>query len=325
MFLGLITYPKLIFVCVAVFLAGFVDSIAGGGGVISLPAYMLTGLDPVAAFACNKTTACFGATLAAGRYIKNKAVNWTAAVPSVIMAILGAWLASLLVLRLDPTVFQKIILFVLPFVAFFLIFKRDFGSVDASADIPRNKVIIVSALIGLTLGFYDGLVGPGTGTFAILAFTSLLKFDLKTAGGTARVFNWASGFGSMVSFLFAGKVIWGIALITAACSLAGNYIAATVSCARLWNTPPAMETPQTEKMPVFFSSAIAAKEIMPPASAYSAENRLPNSSAASAMRVQLMKKAYFSPSRYRQTSTTMFARPSLIPGIAMGSGTRNSI
>ena len=111
MFLGLITYPKLIFVCVAVFLAGFVDSIAGGGGVISLPAYMLTGLDPVAAFACNKTTACFGATLAAGRYIKNKTVNWTAAVPSVIMAILGAWLASLLVLRLDPTVFQKIILF----------------------------------------------------------------------------------------------------------------------------------------------------------------------------------------------------------------------
>ena len=203
MFLGLITYPKLIFVCVAVFLAGFVDSIAGGGGVISLPAYMLTGLDPVAAFACNKTTACFGATLAAGRYIKNKTVNWTAAV---------------------PTVFQKIILFVLPFVAVFLIFKRDFGSVDASADIPRNKIIAVSALIGLILGFYDGLVGPGTGTFAILAFTSLLKFDLKTAGGTARVFNWASGFGSMVSFLFAGKVIWGIALITAVCSLAGNYI-----------------------------------------------------------------------------------------------------
>ena len=67
-------------------------------------------------------------------------------------------------------------------------------------------------------------MGPGTGTFAILAFTSLLKFDLRTAGGTARVFNWASGFGSMVSFLFAGKVIWGIALITAACSLAGNYI-----------------------------------------------------------------------------------------------------
>ena len=224
MFLGLITYQKLIFVCVAVFLAGFVDSIAGGGGVISLPAYMLTGLDPVAAFACNKTTACFGATLAAGRYIKNKTVNWTAAVPSVIMAILGAWLASLLVLRLDPTVFQKIILVVLPFVAVFLIFKRDFGDVDASADIPRNKIIAVSAFIGLILGFYDGLVGPGTGTFAILGFTSLLKFDLKTAGGTARVFNWASGFGSMVSFLFAGKVIWGIALITAACSLAGNYI-----------------------------------------------------------------------------------------------------
>ena len=122
MFLGLITYPKLIFVCGAVFLAGFIDSIAGGGGVISIPAFLLSGLDPKVACACGKTSACMGTTLAAGRYIKNKSVNWTAAIPSAIAALVGARIASLVVLALDPTMFQKLILFVLPFVAVFLIF-----------------------------------------------------------------------------------------------------------------------------------------------------------------------------------------------------------
>ena len=224
MFLGLITYPKLIFVCGAVFLAGFIDSIAGGGGIISIPAFQLSGLDPKVAFACGKTASCMGTTLAAGRYIRNKSVYWTAAVPAAVAAFAGARIASLVVLALDPTVFQKIILFVLPFVAAFLIFKRDFGSSDGSADVPRNKVIAVSALIGLILAFYDGLVGPGTGTFAIMAFSLLLKMDLKKANGTAKVFNWSSNFGSMVSFILAGKVVWAVALIAAACSMAGNYV-----------------------------------------------------------------------------------------------------
>lgn len=226
MFLGLITYPKLIFVCAAAFLAGFIDSIAGGGGIISLPAYLLTGLDPKVAFACNKTSSCLGTTLAAGRFIKNKTVNWSVALPAAIAALAGARIASVVVLALDPAVFQKIILFVLPFVAVFLIFKRDFGTEDASADIPRRKLIAIAVVIGLLIAFYDGLIGPGTGTFAIIAFCSLCKLDLKTSSGSAKVFNWASNFASMVSFLLAGKVIWAIALTTAACSMAGNFVGA---------------------------------------------------------------------------------------------------
>ena len=226
MFLGLITYPKLIFVCAAVFLAGFIDSIAGGGGIISLPAYLLSGLDPKVAFACNKTTACLGTTLAAGRFIRNKAVNWTAAVPSAIGALIGARIASVLVLGMDPAIFQKIILFVLPFVAVFLIFKRDFGSEDESGNVPKKKMILLASVIGLLIGFYDGLVGPGTGTFAIIAFSSLLRMDLKKASGTAKIFNWASNFASMVSFILAGKVIWVLALTTAVCSMAGNFVGA---------------------------------------------------------------------------------------------------
>ena len=224
MFLGLIPYSKLIFVCAAAFLAGFIDSIAGGGGIISIPAYLLTGLDPKVAFGCSKTSSCLGTTLAAGRYIKNGAVNWTVAVPAAVGALVGARAASLLVLALDPVVFQKIILFVLPFVAVFLIFKKDFGTEDASGEVPKGRMIAFALVIGVLLAFYDGLVGPGTGTFAIIAFSSLCKLDLKTSSGTAKVFNWASNFASMVSFILAGKVIWAIALMTAACSMAGNYL-----------------------------------------------------------------------------------------------------
>ncbi|MCR4805444.1 MAG: TSUP family transporter [Clostridia bacterium] len=229
MFLGLITYPKLIFLCAAVFLAGFIDSIAGGGGIISIPAYLLTGLDPKVAFACNKTSACLGTTLAAGKYIRSGEVNWTVAIPSAIAALVGARIASLVVLALDPAIFQRIILFVLPFVAIFLIFKRDFGSTDASGDVPKGKMIAFSILIGLLIAFYDGLVGPGTGTFAIIAFCSLCKLDLKKASGSAKIFNWASNFASMISFILAGKVIWAIALITAACSMAGNFMGASMA------------------------------------------------------------------------------------------------
>ncbi len=229
MFLGLITYPKLIFLCAAVFLAGFIDSIAGGGGIISIPAYLLTGLDPKVAFACNKTSACLGTTLAAGKYIRSGEVNWTVAIPSAIAALVGARIASLVVLALDPAIFQRIILFVLPFVAIFLIFKRDFGSKDASGDVPKGRMIAFSVLIGLLIAFYDGLVGPGTGTFAIIAFCSLCKLDLKKASGSAKIFNWASNFASMISFILAGKVIWAIALITAACSMAGNFMGASMA------------------------------------------------------------------------------------------------
>ena len=224
MFLGLIPYSKLIFLCCAVFLAGFIDSIAGGGGVISIPAYLLSGLDPKVAFGCSKTSSCLGTTLAAGRYIHSGAVNWTVAVPSAIGALVGARIASLVVLALDPVVFQKIILFVLPFVAVFLIFKRDFGERNTSGEVPKGKMIAIASVIGVLIAFYDGLVGPGTGTFAIIAFCSLCKLDLKTASGSAKVFNWASNFASMVSFLLAGKVIWAMALTTAVCSMAGNFV-----------------------------------------------------------------------------------------------------
>lgn len=222
--LELISTPMLIFVCVMLFLAGFVDSIAGGGGCISLPAYLFTGLPTQTAFACNKFSSACGTTFAAIRYFANGAVNLKVSLASAVTATLGATVASRMVLLLDPTIFQKILVFVLPFAAAFLLFKRDFGEHSGFDAIPKKKVYIIAAVMGLALGFYDGFIGPGTGTFAIAAYSGILKFDLKTASGNAKMLNIASNSASAIAFMVAGLVIYRIALLTAACNIAGNLI-----------------------------------------------------------------------------------------------------
>ncbi len=224
MFLGLISYTKLIILCALCFFGGFIDSIAGGGGVITLPAYLLTGLPPQMAFGTNKLSAGLGATVASVRYIRSKNVLWPVAIPSAVTGLIGARLAARIVLMMDPAKFEKLIVFVLPFVAVFLIFRKDFGTESKAEDQPMWRMVLVSAVIGLVIGFYDGLIGPGTGTFAILALTAILKIDLKHASGSSRIFNLASNIGSLIAFLRAGQVIIPIGLCVAACTMTGSFL-----------------------------------------------------------------------------------------------------
>jgi len=224
-----ITIGKLIFVCVAMFLAGFIDSIAGGGGCISLPAYLLTGLPTQTAFACNKTSACIGTSIATYKYFKSGHINVKVTLISAICGVIGSNIAARIVLSLDPVLFQKIIICVTPFAALFLILKKDFGSEDAFDTVPASKVWWVSIFTGLTLGLYDGIVGPGTGTFAIMIFASVLKFDLKTAGGNAKLLNFCTGLGSVLHYLTADILIWPLVFCTATSNIAGNYIGASLA------------------------------------------------------------------------------------------------
>jgi len=220
--LDILPLPMILFVCLMSFLAGFVDSIAGGGGCISLPAYLFIGLPTQTAFACNKFSSACGTLFAAIRYLRSGAVHLRVALISASTAVLGAVIASRIVMMLDPTVFQKILVFVLPFAAVFLLLKRDFGETSGFETLPAKKVTLLALAMGLVLGFYDGLIGPGTGTFAIAIFSGVMKFDLRTASGNAKVMNIASNGASAVAFVVAGLVIYQIALLTAACSIAGN-------------------------------------------------------------------------------------------------------
>lgn len=228
MFYG-ITISKLIFVSLAMFLAGFIDSIAGGGGLISLPAYLLSGLPATAAFACNKTSACLGTAVATYKYFKGGKINIPVAIISSVFGIIGAYYAAKILLSLNPIFLQKMIVCVIPFVALFLILKKDFGSENNFASVPKSKVWITSILFGFILGLYDGLIGPGTGTFAMMFFALVLKFDLKTASGNARLFNLCAAIGSIIYYLTSNVIIWPIVIITAFADILGNYIGSSLA------------------------------------------------------------------------------------------------
>ena len=229
MVFGIISWKTLIFLCVGIFAANFVDAIAGGGGVISVPVYMLTGLPMQNVYACNKLTAAMGTTFASFKYIKEKAVNWVVAVISAVCAVIGARIATVIFMNTSSDTMKKIVVCVLPFAAAFLLLKRDFGEQSGFEELPKNKVYIISALTGLLVAFYDGLIGPGTGTIAMMIFSSVLKLDLKTSSGTAKVFNLASNWSSAISFMIAGYTIWPLALTTTVFSILGGRIGAALA------------------------------------------------------------------------------------------------
>ena len=224
-----ITVTKLVFVSVAMFIAGFIDSIAGGGGCISLPAYLLTGLPTVSAIACNKTSACIGTSVATIKFLKNGKLNVKVTIISAICGIVGSSIGARILLQMDPVLLQKIIICIIPFVALFLIVKKDFGNKNEHDIIPLIRVWIISIITGFILGLYDGLIGPGTGTFAILVFTLALKFDLKTASGNAKLLNLCTGIGAVIQYVLSGVIVWPIVVCTTLADIAGNYIGSSLA------------------------------------------------------------------------------------------------
>jgi uncharacterized membrane protein YfcA len=222
-----VTFTTYLIVCPLVFLAGFVDSIAGGGGLIALPAYLFAGLPPHYAMGTNKVASCLGTAVSAGKYIHGKKVRMKIALFAGVGALAGGTIGSAVALYISETALRAIMLIALPCVAVFLATRRNFGSEETvERELSPTAVALWSLSIGLGLGAYDGLVGPGTGTFMILGFTGILGLDLLTSSGCAKVGNLASNLGSVAVFLFGGKVLLSVALPAALCSMAGNYLGA---------------------------------------------------------------------------------------------------
>ena len=215
-----------VFLWFFVFLAGFVDSAAGGGGLISLPAYLFVGLPPHTAIGCNKFSSACGTTLSAARFFKNGAVDWQVAAISAVCSFVASYLGIRIALMINQETLKTVLVIVLPIVAVLLLFKRNFGAENQSADIPKKKAFILAACAGLVIGFYDGLIGPGTGTIAIIVFSAGMKYDLKTASGNAKVMNLASNYASLIAVITGNKVIYSIAIPAAVFGIIGNYIGA---------------------------------------------------------------------------------------------------
>ena len=214
-------------VCPLVFLAGFVDSVAGGGGIISLPAYLMAGIPAHLAAGTNKVVNGCGTLMATTKYFRSGKVRLRPAIAAALGALLGSAIGAQLASMIPEAALKTIMLVALPCVAVFLVLKRDFGADDAPAvTVEPKREMLVSALIGLFIGCYDGLVGPGTGTFMILCFTAFLSMDLLTASGCSKAANLASNAGSAVVWILHGSVLWKLALPAIACNIAGNLLGA---------------------------------------------------------------------------------------------------
>jgi len=215
---------SLIYICPLAFLAGFIDSSAGGGGTVSIPAYLLTGMPAHLAFGTNKLSSSIGTVVAAGRFIKNKAIDFRAAFIAAALAVLGSALGSRFLLLLDDRTLRIMLIVALPCVAVFLVFRRSESLVSGREGISVCKTVVLASAIGFFIGMYDGVIGPGTGTFAIIAFNVLMRQDLKVASGNAKILNLASNLASLVTFALAGRVLYVLALPAAVFSIAGNYL-----------------------------------------------------------------------------------------------------
>lgn len=218
------TNPILSFliVCPLIFLAGLIDSIAGGGGLISLPAYLLTGLPPVNAIATNKLGSCIGTTASTTRYVKNGYVSWRLAVPSIICALVGAFFGSKLLLHIDSSVLKYPMIIILPIIAFIILKDKDLE--NAHGEISSEKQLFIVVLSSLIIGAYDGFYGPGTGTFLLIIYTRLAKMDVKTASGNMKLVNLSSNICSTFVFLSSGATLIPLGLAAGVFCIAGHYI-----------------------------------------------------------------------------------------------------
>ena len=213
-----------VLVCPMLFLAGLVDSVAGGGGLISLPAYLLAGLPPHFATATNKCSSTFGTMLSTARYLRHGHLHRQTAALSVVCALSGSWLGARLNLWLPEKYLYCFLLAALPVIALVIIFKRDLGDKDRTARYSKAGLLARCGGIALAIGCYDGFFGPGTGTFLMLALTGLCCFDLLTAAGNTKVINLSSNLAALVTFTFSGNILWALGIPAALCNIAGNYV-----------------------------------------------------------------------------------------------------
>ncbi|MEI6054995.1 MAG: TSUP family transporter [Lentisphaerota bacterium] len=206
-----------------VLIAGFIDSIAGGGGLLTVPAYLFLGIPPQETLGTNKLVSCMGTAAAVGNFIKNKKVVFKIILAGALFSVIGSIFGAEAILFFNQDTAGRIITLMLPLGLVAILIPRRNKTTD-NPSFTKADIYIKTPLICFIMGFYDGFFGPGAGSFLAIGFYLFVKLDLIKATGNAKIFNLASNFGSLVAFMFAGKVVYSIALPLIASSMIGNYL-----------------------------------------------------------------------------------------------------
>ena len=220
----------ILLLCAVAFVAGFVDSIAGGGGLFLVPGFLLVGLPPQVALGQEKVVSTLGTIAAIRNFIQGSKIRVGVALLGIPFALLGAYFGSRLILMISSDAVARIILCLIP--VGIVVFLMPKGKAVQEHALSRTALYILIPLTCLLVGFYDGFFGPGTGSLFILAFHYICKMDMVTSSANAKSFNFASNIGSLVAFVMAGKIAYTLALPLVAFNVAGNHVGSRLTLTR---------------------------------------------------------------------------------------------
>jgi uncharacterized protein len=227
------TAAVLALLALAALAAGFVDAVVGGGGLIQLPALLigLPGASPVQILATNKLASICGTSVSSITYYRRIKPDPRTFLPLMVFALAGAVVGAVVASHIPRSAFDPIVLVALVVVGAYVLLKPDLGEVTELRFAGRNHTA-AAVVTGLAVGFYDGALGPGTGSFFVFSLVGLLGYSFLEASAKARIANWATNLGALVVFVPQGEVLWRTGLILGACNLVGGYLGARTAVAR---------------------------------------------------------------------------------------------
>jgi len=231
--MGDLSTEVILFLVLAALVAGFVDAVVGGGGLVQLPALLigLPGASVVQIAATNKLSSFCGTSISAGTYVRRIRPDPRTVLPLMLAAGIGSAGGALVASAMPRSAFDPIILVVLVLVGGYVWFKPSVGELT-NLRFQGGKHITAVVLTGLTIGFYDGAIGPGTGSFLVFALVGLLGYNFLEASAKAKLANWTTNLAALAVFIPQGAVIWDLALVMAAANVVGGYLGARTAVAR---------------------------------------------------------------------------------------------
>jgi uncharacterized protein len=219
----------IIFLCISAFVAGFIDSIAGGGGLISLPALLAAGIPSHIALGTNKLQSMCGTSFSVINYARKNKIIWKAALTGLPFALIGSWIGARTTLIIPSATLAKVLIFMLPPAVILMLASNALLNKKTDTTKCNSNMYLNISIVCLMIGAYDGFFGPGTGTFLIVLMVLLCKIPLINASATAKVFNLASNVGAVLSFMISGHIYYALAIAMAVSNIAGNLTGSSMA------------------------------------------------------------------------------------------------
>nr|WP_106782871.1 TSUP family transporter [Lysinibacillus timonensis] len=212
------------------FLGAFINSIVGGGGLITLPALLFVGLPPATAIATNKLAATLGNLTSTLTFLRAGKIDFQLLKPIIPLVFIGSMLGAITVNFISPDLLKPLIFIMLVVVLIYTVIKKEWGSIEERLELTKKRKIIFASVL-IVIGFYDGFLGPGTGSFIIFAFI-LMGFDFIQASGNAKLLNLTSNLAALLTFLFLGAVNFSYGIIMGLAMIAGAFAGAKFALSR---------------------------------------------------------------------------------------------